>query len=383
MFEKSMNRRGLVLVTALALLGGCAVIPKGREAAAPPPPKPRPSTLPQDAARHRVALLVPLTGPNAAVGQAIANAATMALLDTNAVNLRVTNYDTGAGSAAAAEHALADGNELILGPLMADDIPPVASAARRAHVPVISFSNDRDSAGRDVFIMGSVPAQSITRTVRYAAGQGVHNFAALVPNGDYGERTAAALQAAARQTGTTVTATEAFDRSNTSAASAAQRLAVKGGYEAVMVLDAGRIARLAAPGLRAATPPPRILGTELWSGDRTLFTMPALRGAWFSALSDGRFGQFSASYKTRFGAAPYRIATVGYDAVLLTLRVAREWPDGGAFPMQRLTDPKGFLGIDGPFRFGRDGVVERAFEVREVRVTGSTVISPAPTGFAE
>jgi hypothetical protein len=52
-----------------------------------PPPRetaPQENVLPSDAGRHRVALLVPLTGPNAAVGQAIANATTMALLDTNA-----------------------------------------------------------------------------------------------------------------------------------------------------------------------------------------------------------------------------------------------------------------------------------------------------------
>jgi branched-chain amino acid transport system substrate-binding protein len=383
MFDKIMNRRGLVFVTTLALLGGCTVIPKGRQPVAPPPPKPRPSSLPQDAARHRVALLVPLSGPNAGVGQAIANAATMALLDTNATNLRVTNYDTGTDPRAAAQRAIADGNELILGPLMSDDIPPVANAARSAHIPVISFSNDRDSAGRDVFIMGASPAQSVARTVRYATSHGVHSFAALVPRGDYGERTSAALAATAREAGATVTQVEAFDRGNTSAASAAQRLAAKGGFDAVMVLDAGRIARLAGPPLHAATPPPRLLGTELWSGDRTLFTVPALRGAWFSALSDARFGQYAASYKTRFGAAPYRISTIGYDAVLLTLRVARQWPNGAAFPMERLTDPKGFLGIDGPFRFGRGGAVERAFEVREVRAGSIAVVSPAPTDFAQ
>jgi branched-chain amino acid transport system substrate-binding protein len=384
MFDKLSDRRRLVSLATLALLGACTVIPKGpKPAAPPPPPKPGPSQLPQDNARHRVALLVPLTGPNAAVGQSIANAATMALLDTNAKNLRVTNYDTGAGAAAAAEHALADGNELILGPLLADDIPPVASAARAGHVPVISFSNDRTAAGRDVFVMGTVPAQSIRRTVDYATAHGVRNFAALVPNGDYGERTSTALLDAAKASGGTVVKMEPFDRSNTSAVSAAHRLTVNGGFDAVMILDAGRIARLAAPTLHAATPPPHILGTELWSGDRTLFTTPALRGAWFSALSDARFGQFSASYKTRFGAAPYRIATVGYDAVLLTLRISRQWPDRTAFPMQGLLDPKGFLGLDGPFRFARDGVVERAFEVREVGTAGITVVSPAPARFGE
>jgi ABC-type branched-subunit amino acid transport system substrate-binding protein len=383
MFDRLTDRRRLVSLAALALLGACTVVPKGPKAAPPPPPKAHPSQLPQDISRHRVALLVPLTGPNAAVGQSIANAATMALLDTNAKNMRVTNYDTGAGAAGAAERALADGNQLILGPLMADDIPPVASAARAAHVPVISFSNDRNAAGHDVFIMGTVPAQSIARTVNYASAHGVHNFAALVPNGDYGERTSTALLDAAKAAGGTVIKMEPFDRANTSVVSAAHRLASNGGFDAVMILDSGRIARLAAPALHAASPPPRILGTELWTGDRTLFTNPALHGALFSALSDARFGQFSTSYKTRFGTAPYRIATVGYDAVLLTLRISREWPDKAGFPMQQLLDPKGFLGLDGPFRFARNGVVERAFEVREVGTGGVSVVSPAPTHFVE
>jgi hypothetical protein len=100
-------------------------------------------------------------------------------------------------------------------------------------------------------------------------------------------------------------------------------------------------------------------------------------------VPDARFRQFSDSYKTRFGAAPYRVATLGYDSVLLTIRVARDWKLGTSFPTARLTDRGGFLGIDGPFRFGADGVVERALEVREVRAKGIAVASPAPERFAD
>ncbi len=53
--------------------------------------------------------------------------------------------------------------------------------------------------------------------------------------------------------------------------------------------------------------------------------------------------------------------------MLLTLRVARDWQPGRAFPTgQLLAVPGGFLGIDGPFRFGGTGVAERAMEVRQV-----------------
>jgi hypothetical protein len=108
---------------------------------------------------------------------------------------------------------------------------------------------------------------------------------------------------------------------------------------------------------------------------------PALDGAWFSSVSDSRFAQFSKSYRTRFGGQPYRIATLGYDAVLLTLRVAREWKVGKSFPAAALISSDGFLGLDGAFRFNRSGVVERALEVREIGGGTVKVVSPAAAKF--
>jgi hypothetical protein len=173
---------------------------------------------------------------------------------------------------------------------------------------------------------------------------------------------------------------ETYDRSNTSVASAARRLKDKGGYDAVLIADGGRIAALSAPVLKAKATT-RLLGTELWSGEGVIATAPAIRGAWFSAVADTRFRQFTSSYKLRFGTQPYRIATLGYDGVLLTLRVARDWKPGTTFPIAKLLDRGGFLGLDGPFRFSRSGVIERALEVREVRQGGVVTVSPAPASF--
>ncbi|HEY0960432.1 MAG TPA: penicillin-binding protein activator [Novosphingobium sp.] len=382
MFDWAMDRRKVATLVALALLAGCKVIPKGAPDTTPPPERPDANALPADRERHRVALLVPMSGANGPVGQSIANAATMALLDTNAQNLRITTYDTSTGAAAAAAKAVADGNKLILGPLMSDDIQAVAAAARSARVPVISFSNDETAAQRDIFIMGSLPSQSVARVVGYARAQGSKSFAALVPAGEYGQRASAALFAETRAQGGSVAATESYDRGNTSVASAARRLKAKGGYDTVLIADGGRIAAQAAPGLKVATGP-RVLGTELWSGESVVASTPALRGAWFAAVPDARFRQFATSYRSRFGAQPYRIATLGYDGVLLTLRVAREWRPGTTFPTGRLSDKGGFLGLDGAFRFQPNGVVERALEVREVRATGVTVVSPAPSRFED
>jgi hypothetical protein len=107
-----------------------------------------------------------------------------------------------------------------------------------------------------------------------------------------------------------------------------------------------------------------------------------MEGALFSAVSDQRFKRFADSYESRFGSQPYRVATLGYDAVLLTLRVARDWKVGTPFPKNELYNRGGFLGVDGAFRFASTGVIERALEVREVRGGEIISVDAAPTGFA-
>ncbi len=383
MIKAMMSRRAVVLLAGAALLAGCKVIPNGAENL--PPPEQLPSdALPKDQARHRIALLVPLTGPNAGMGQSVANATTMALLDTDAKNLRITTYDTAQGAAVAANQALKDGNKLILGPLSTSDVAPVAAIARAARVPLITFGNDGSVAARDVFVLGSRMENSVQRVVTFAASKGITRFAVLAPKGDYGNRVNAAYAQAVRASGGTLVASDSYDRGNSSALSAAARLKAKGGYQAVLIADTPRYAAMIAPRLKAAgAANPRILGTDMWSGEALVSTTPTLRGAWFAAISDGRFRQFAASYQSRFGAAPFRMATLGYDSVLLTVRIARDWRAGAPFPYPKLIDTGGFLGLDGPFRFSANGLVDRALEVRETRAGGITVVSPAPEKFVD
>jgi len=389
MFYNRLNRRNLLAAAAMtatmAALAGCAVVPKAPAPAPAPAPTPSESEIPTDTARHRVALLVPTTGANAGVGQSLANAANMALLDTGAKNLRITTYDTGTNPGEAARRAIADGNKLILGPLLSDDIASVAAVAKPAHIPLISFSNDEKAATKDVFIIGNLPGQSIARTVAYARGKGVTTFAALVPRGDYGERVSSSLLTSVRDAGGSVVAMETYDRSAASIGAAANRIKAKTGYGALLIADSGSLSAKAAVSYRAAGGGAgvRLLGTELWGGERELATSPALNGAWFSTVSDVRFAQFAKSYRARFGTAPFRIATLGYDSVLLTLRVARDWAPGKVFPATAMLDPGGFLGVDGPFRFGKTGLIERALEVRAVEGGAVKVVSAAPSGFAK
>ena len=362
---------------ATILLAGCQT---GRQQPRLPDPGPVRPVAPIERQRNLVAVIVPTTGADAAIGQSIANAATLAHADSGDQTLRLKVYNSAGpgGAAGAAQRAIAEGNRLFLGPLLAEDVRAAAPIARRADVPIVAFSNDEGVAGNGVYIMGFTPDQSIDRVVSHARASGRGNFAALVPTGLYGERASQAMRSAVRKSGGRLTVIEQYDRSPAAVRAAASRLRTKGAFDAVLIGDSGRMAALAAPFLPRAA---KYMGTELWASDRTLGKTPALRGAWYAAAPDARFNQLSTRYRARYGRSPYRLASLGYDAVLLAVRSSRNWPVGRPFPARGLIDRDGFSGVDGNFRFSRNGIAERLLEVRQVTAAGTTVVSPAARGF--
>ena len=330
--------------------------------------------------QNMVAVIVPLTGGDGPVGTSISNAARLALADTGEKSIKITVYDSTVpgGAAAATQRAIAEGNRLILGPLLAEDVRAAAPVARKAGVPVIAFSNDEGVAGDGVYIMGFTPDQSISRVVSFARGKGASKFAALVPTGLYGQRAAQAMIGSVRKFGGTVTGIQSYDRSKAAMTAAVRRLNAKGDVDAILIGDNGRIAAMAAPLLKVG---PRKLGTELWATDKTLGKTAALRGAWYAAAPDYQFNRLVTRYRARYGKTTYRLASLGYDAVLLAVRNAKSWPLGRAFPAKSLIDKDGFGGVDGAFRFSRDGVAERLLEVRQVTAAGTTTVAPAAPKF--
>lgn len=378
---------GLAALAGLSLMvAGCQMVPRPRPVPpqpVEPAPAPEPTPgLPTDTDRNRVAVLVPLSGENAGVGQSIANAANLAILDTGGKNVRITVYDTSKGAQVAVNEALADGNRLFLGPLLAENVRIVAPIAARAGVPVIAFSNDASVAGNGVYLMGFDPAQAVDRVVDYARSQGLERFAGLIPNGDYGRRASQALIASVEQAGGRMVAMQTYDRSAPSLRSAVTRLNEQSGYDAVLIADNGRIGIGAAPMIKEGpSGDARILGTELWKSEGNLGTTPALRGSWFASVPDNMFNQFRTRYRARYSSNPYRLASLGYDAVLLAVRIGQDWPVGRPFPAAELGNSEGFMGVDGAFRFGENGIAQRTLEVLQVTPSGFNTVSPAPKSF--
>lgn len=377
-FTSRQARLAFQLAVGAGILGlaGCQSGPRGpaQPVGIEPPP------VPAGQETNEVAVLVPLTGPDGPVGTSIANAARLALADTGEKSIRIQVYDTNraGGGAAAAQQAIADGSRLILGPLLAEDVRTAAPVARGAAIPIIAFSNDEGVAGDGVYIMGFTPDQSISRVVAFARSKGANSFGGLVPTGLYGQRAAQALIGAVRKSGGRVASIESYERSPAAIAAAARRLNARGPIDAVLIGDSSRMAALAGPALKVG---PRRLGTELWASDRAIGKTASLRGAWYAAAPDVQFDRLVVRYRAKYGKTPYRLGSLGYDAMLLAVRSARIWPIGRAFPARSLIDKDGFAGVDGNFRFAKDGIAERQLEIRQVTAAGTTVVSPAATAF--
>ena len=373
----------LVLLIALALVpAACA--PKGKPGSAAKPP----DRVAGKTGRVEVALLLPLTGRYAAVGSSMENAAHMAVMESGSGKLTVLSFDTAgtaSGASAAARKAVAAGARLIVGPLFRDAVAAVKRRAARARINVLAFSNSESVAGGNVFLLSFLLRQQVDRIVRHAAANGYSEIGVLVPASATGERIVMYAEAAALRHGAEIRRTAFYPSERAQMRERIESFAEEPPCRAVLIHAAGDRLRTVAGllALNDVLPPDyRYLGFSSWN-DPGLRSENVLRGGWFAAPEPDISARFARRYETIFKAKPDRFASMAYDAVALAAAlVDRAPPKRNPFTRRALTDPNGFLGADGIFRFGENGLIERGLAVLEVRRKSFRVIEPAPTSFA-
>lgn len=336
----------------------------------------------------RVGLLLPFSNGSPAtraLAASLMKAAELALFESRNHDILLISADEGATpqeAKAGARTLLAQGAEVIVGPLFAQSVTSVAPLARDRGVPVISFSTDRTVAGDGVYLLSFQPENEVRRIVDFAAAQGRTKFAALVPSSVYGSRVADAFRTEVKASNGQVTAVERFVPASDGIAEPAQAVA-QTAPDTILIAQGGSLLREIAPTLAndgIDSQQVKYLGTGLWD-DTTIAHEPLLAGGWFAAPAPGARREFEEKYRATFGATPPQLAALGYDALSLVALLA-SGPAYHRFTARALTDPNGFAGADGIFRFEPDGTSERGLAVLSVEPGGGfRVISPAPKTF--
>ncbi|WP_051630974.1 penicillin-binding protein activator [Afifella pfennigii] len=334
----------------------------------------------------RVAMLLPLsaTGNAGNVGRAFRNAAEMAMRDFPSAGIQLVIYDTAgtpSGAQLAANKAIAEGGQIVLGPLFSNSVGAVAPIARQAGAPVVAFSSDTAVAGPGVYLLSFLPNSDIERIVSYASAQNRKAFAALLPNDAYGTVADAAFRQAVASAGGRVMAIERYERNDADIrAKVAAIAAIAPRIDALLVPEGGQIPGAVARGLGAAGAQIKLLGSGQWD-DPAVTNDRAVAGGWFPAPTKKGFQGFASRYASAYGGPPPRNATLAYDATVLAAGLVRQNP-GNAFSTTLLTNANGFSGLDGVFRLRSDGTNQRQLAVFEVTGSGAREIEAAPRSFS-
>ncbi|MGY4228209.1 ABC-type branched-subunit amino acid transport system substrate-binding protein [Bradyrhizobium sp. USDA 4503] len=387
------RRTALGLIVGAPLLTACSGVQQslsqfsspfgGNQEGGPAGPQQPPQAV--GTGQVKIGLILPLSASGNAglAAQSMRNAAEMALAEFQNPNIQLLIKDDGGspqGASQGAQQALSEGAEIILGPLFAGSVPAVAQLTRPRGTSVIAFSTDSSVAGRGVYLLSFLPESDINRIVDYSAGIGKRSFAAMVPDNAYGNVVEAAFkQAVGRKNGRVV----AFEKYGADRATPARTVAqALGQADALLIADDGDSVVATADALTAAGANLRniqLLGTGLWDNPR-VFASPVLQGGLYAAPDPSGFRSFAGRYRGKYGGEPVRTATLAYDAVALMAALART-QGAQRFAPETLTNPSGFAGIDGLFRFRSDGTNERGLAVMKVASGGSTPVAGSPKSF--
>ena len=368
------------VLAACTTLGGGAPTPQPGEATA--------ASASVGDGQVRVAVVLPLSAQgNAGVAaQSMKNAAELALAEFKSPNIQLLVKDDGGtpqGAQASAQQAISEGAEIIIGPLFAQSVSAVGQAARARNIPVIAFSTDASVASRGIYLLSFLPETDVHRIVDFAITRGKRSFAALLPDNAYGTVVEAAFQQEVSRRGGRVLALEKYPTDAGRLAEAVRRVSQAASQvDAIFIPDGADAVPQVVQALSANNvnlKQVQLLGTGLWDDPR-VFSTQALEGGWYAAPDASGFRNFSGRYRARYGQDPVRTATLAYDAVALVAALVKtQGPQ--RFSEQVLTNPSGFSGIDGVFRFRPDGPNERGLAVLRVTPSGGQVVSPAPRSF--
>lgn len=381
-----LPRRAVLALGAAAALSACGDI------AMPGLPGGEPQVDP--ARGVTVALLVPVGSADPGqqiLASSLENAARLAVADLSGVTIDLRVYATQGRPERAVEvarQAVADGAQIILGPVLGPEAAAVGPAVAAEGINVLSFSNNTAIAGGNVFVLGMTFDNTARRMLSYAAAQGRGRVMIVAERNARGELATAAIQRGAAGTGATIVATETYEFSQAGIVNALPGIAGtarSSGAQALFFTDdtAGALPILSQllPDNRIAHPQFQFLGLTRWDIPPASLQLRGLQEGWFALPDPGLTARFEARYQAAHGSAPHPIAGLAYDGIAaIGALLGTGAPD--ALSRASLTQVSGFAGVNGVFRLMPDGTNQRGLAIAVIRNNAVEILDPAPRSFA-
>ena len=336
----------------------------------------------------KVALLVPYgTGDpgREQIARSLENAARLAQADLRNATIDLTVYPTAgttSGGSAAASQAIAEGAKIIVGPLFSTATAGAGPTAASSGVNVLSLSNNASVAGGNVYILGTTFENTADRLVSYGLSNGMRNFGVVYPSGLEGETARNAVAAAVNQRGATLTTSQPYSLSVEGIQASAGSIAAAlngSGTNAVVLTDGptGGLAFIseALRGNGVTADQAQFMGMQRWDASAEALAVPSLQGGVYAAPDPALINAFEGRYRTTYGESPHELAGLAYDGIAAVgAMIAEARSQGGSpFATGRITQPAGFAGVNGPFRFGTSGRSQRNLAIIEVN-NGQAVV---------
>ncbi|WP_411956800.1 penicillin-binding protein activator [Paracoccus homiensis] len=341
----------------------------------------------------QVALLVPggTGAPNVEwLARSLKNSARMAATDAQGATIDLRIYDTGADSAQAVAqaNAAADaGAKIIIGPLYAEAANAVGNAMAPRNINVLSFSNNSEIAGGNVFILGNSFANVADRLVGYGVKQGKKNVYVVAENDVAGQIGGRAIETAIARNGARLAgrSNHAVSVSGIDAVTPQITAAAASGKVDAIFMTANNQAvlpylteKLTAAGINSQVS--QFMGLTRWDEPASRISLAQLQNGWFAIPDQGLKQQFEARYRAAYGEEPHELAGLAYDGVAAVASLVRAGKRN-AVTSTGLTQSSGFSGVNGVFRLRNDGTAQRALAVAAIRGNQVVILDPAPKGF--
>lgn len=356
------------------------------------PSTPQTAALTPQSGPVKVALLVPSGSGQASdelLATSLENAARLAVSDLGGVPVELQVYPT-AGQAAqagkAASDAIANGAQVIIGPVYAAEANAAGVAAASSGVNVLSFSNNPSVAGGNVFVLGPTFANTARRLAAYAVAQGKGHVMVVHDENPAGVAGRDAISAAVSAAGGSVAAVGSYEFSQSGIVGAVPSIAEQarssGAQSVFLTADtAGALPLLTQLLMENGVNPASVqyIGLTRWDIPAGTLSLPGLQGGVFALPDPDLFAQYQGRYQAAYGQAPQPITGLAYDAIAAIGALAKT---GSAPTAGALTQGAGFVGVSGIFRLLPDGTNERGLAVAQVQNGAAVVVDPAPRSFA-